>query len=192
MIEPPALQPRCPPGRDATVVRGCRPSKNIEPSGKRISKLPQRGTASCWMMRIRSGMTPADEGTTPTPRSGKRVLIHFGAPDRCTTPLLSCSPSKGVLFRSNEAPSAALSPGHCRDCVARFRPMKRGHYVSIISMVVTAGLVGAGALVVGQSRVPSEATAFAEKLSAQCRKCCQQALRYPAKWRAITSQIALS
>ena len=34
--------------------------------------------------------------------------------------------------------------------------MKRWHYVSIISMVVTAGLLAAGALVVGQSRVPSE------------------------------------
>jgi len=37
--------------------------------------------------------------------------------------------------------------------------MKRWHYVSIISMVVTAGLLAAGALVVGQSRVPSEAIA---------------------------------
>jgi hypothetical protein len=37
--------------------------------------------------------------------------------------------------------------------------MKRWRYVSIISMVVTAGLLGAGALVVGQSRVPSEAIA---------------------------------
>jgi hypothetical protein len=37
--------------------------------------------------------------------------------------------------------------------------MKRWHYVSIISMLVTAGLAGAGALVVGQSRVPSEAIA---------------------------------
>lgn len=37
--------------------------------------------------------------------------------------------------------------------------MKRWHYISIISMVVTAGLLGAGALVVGQSRVPSEAIA---------------------------------
>jgi Phytochelatin synthase len=37
--------------------------------------------------------------------------------------------------------------------------MKRRHYVSIFSMVVTAGLLGAGALVIGQSRVPSEAIA---------------------------------
>jgi hypothetical protein len=37
--------------------------------------------------------------------------------------------------------------------------MKRLHYVSIISMVATAGLLSAGALVVGQSRVPSEAIA---------------------------------
>src|SRR4030095_1470212 len=37
--------------------------------------------------------------------------------------------------------------------------MKRLHYVSIISMVVTAGLLSAGALVVGQSRVSSEAIA---------------------------------
>jgi Phytochelatin synthase len=37
--------------------------------------------------------------------------------------------------------------------------MKRWHYVSIISMVVTAGLLSAGALVVGQSRVPSAAIA---------------------------------
>ncbi|MDI4239463.1 phytochelatin synthase family protein [Bradyrhizobium sp. Arg237L] len=37
--------------------------------------------------------------------------------------------------------------------------MKRWHYVSIISLVVAAGLLGAGALVVGQSRVPSETIA---------------------------------
>ncbi len=40
--------------------------------------------------------------------------------------------------------------------------MKRWHYISIISiisMVVTTGLLGAGALVVRQSRVPSEAIA---------------------------------
>ena len=37
--------------------------------------------------------------------------------------------------------------------------MKRWHYVLIISMVVTAGLLGAGAMVVGQSRVPSETIA---------------------------------
>jgi hypothetical protein len=37
--------------------------------------------------------------------------------------------------------------------------MKRGLYFSIISMVVTAGLLGATALVVGHSRVPSEAIA---------------------------------
>ncbi len=38
--------------------------------------------------------------------------------------------------------------------------MKRWHYVSIISMVVTVSLLGAGAaLMVGQSRVPSEAIA---------------------------------
>jgi Phytochelatin synthase len=43
--------------------------------------------------------------------------------------------------------------------VAKVRHMKRWHYVSITSMVVTAGLLGAGALVVGQTRVPSEAIA---------------------------------
>jgi hypothetical protein len=37
--------------------------------------------------------------------------------------------------------------------------MKRWHYVSIISMAVAAGLLGAGALVIGQSRVPSQAIA---------------------------------
>jgi len=37
--------------------------------------------------------------------------------------------------------------------------MKRWRSVSIISLVVTAGLLAAGALVVGQSRVPSEAMA---------------------------------
>jgi hypothetical protein len=34
--------------------------------------------------------------------------------------------------------------------------MKRRHYVSIISFVVAAGLLGAGALVVGQSHVPAQ------------------------------------
>lgn len=38
--------------------------------------------------------------------------------------------------------------------------MKRWRSVSIICTVVTAGLLGAGALVVGQSRVPAEAIAF--------------------------------
>ncbi|HEY2893720.1 MAG TPA: phytochelatin synthase family protein [Pirellulales bacterium] len=37
--------------------------------------------------------------------------------------------------------------------------MKRWHYISIVSLVVTAGLLGAGALVIGQSRVPPEAIA---------------------------------
>jgi hypothetical protein len=37
--------------------------------------------------------------------------------------------------------------------------MKRWHYVSSISIVVTAGLLVAGAVVIGQSRVPSEAIA---------------------------------
>lgn len=37
--------------------------------------------------------------------------------------------------------------------------MKRGNYLSIVSMVVTAGLLSAGALVIGHSRVPSEAVA---------------------------------
>jgi Phytochelatin synthase len=37
--------------------------------------------------------------------------------------------------------------------------MKRRHYLSIISMIVAAGLLGAGVLVVGQSHVPSEAIA---------------------------------
>jgi Phytochelatin synthase len=37
--------------------------------------------------------------------------------------------------------------------------MKRWHYLSIINLVVTAGLLGAGALVVAKSRVPSEAIA---------------------------------
>ena len=37
--------------------------------------------------------------------------------------------------------------------------MRRWRYVSFISLVIAAGLLGAGALVVGQSRVPSEAVA---------------------------------
>ena len=37
--------------------------------------------------------------------------------------------------------------------------MKRRHYVSIISIVVAAGLLGAGALVVGQSHVPAQVIA---------------------------------
>ena len=38
--------------------------------------------------------------------------------------------------------------------------MKRGHYVSIASVIVAVGLLGAGALaVVGQSRVPPQAIA---------------------------------
>ena len=37
--------------------------------------------------------------------------------------------------------------------------MKRRHYVSIISIVIAAGLLGAGALVVGQSHVPAQVIA---------------------------------
>lgn len=37
--------------------------------------------------------------------------------------------------------------------------MRRWRYVSFISLVIAGGLLGAGALVVGQSRVPSEAVA---------------------------------
>src|SRR5437899_5433760 len=37
--------------------------------------------------------------------------------------------------------------------------MKRRHYISIISIVVAAGLLGAGVLVVGQSHVPAKAIA---------------------------------
>ena len=37
--------------------------------------------------------------------------------------------------------------------------MKRRHYVSIIGIVIAAGLLGAGVLVVGQSHVPAQTIA---------------------------------
>jgi hypothetical protein len=36
--------------------------------------------------------------------------------------------------------------------------MKRRHYISIVSIVVAASLLGAGALLVGQSKVSPQAT----------------------------------
>ena len=37
--------------------------------------------------------------------------------------------------------------------------MKRRHYIGIVSIVVAAGLLGAGAVLVGQSKVPPQAIA---------------------------------
>src|SRR5262249_40408413 len=70
-----------------------------------------------------------------------------------------CLPPSTLLTLNGQFNMNVFMPVVREETAGKLQTMKRWHYFGIISLLVTASLLGAGALVVDQSRVPSEAIA---------------------------------